>query len=177
MIPSSSSSAEPPQDRYSVVVLDYPRREKQDIECYCIPSSNLEDHGYFPPEDSERRDEDDASAQNFSSYGRPPQSPASKGRIWKRLWIRHKYATAMKPKSSRGLRGSNRTKKELTEAEMTKYISSQDDLDWSTDENGVPAKPNPQTVSARNSIVQPLVQIYLEDGKEDADDTISAMSW
>jgi hypothetical protein len=82
----------------------------------------------------------------------------------------------MKPKSSRGLRGSNRTKKELTEAEMTKYISSQDDLDWSTDENGVPAKPNPQTVSARNSIVQPLVQIYLEDGKEDADDTISAMS-
>ncbi|KAG7350978.1 hypothetical protein IV203_010338 [Nitzschia inconspicua] len=168
MIPTSNEQ----QDRYSVVVLDYPRRDKQDIECYCIPSSNLEDHGYIPHgEISERRD--DSSVHTASSSGRPPQHPSSSlkgGRVWSRLWARNKADG--NARSSRRLR-ANQPKKELTEAEATKYISSQDDLDWSTNDNFMPANPNPRMISR---IVQPLVQIYIEDGKEEVDDTISVMS-
>jgi hypothetical protein len=78
-------------------------------------------------------------------------------------------------------RGSGRLlasgpKKHLTKKESSKYISSQDELDWSTDDNIIPANTIPKSQSTIYNILQPLVQIYVEDEKEEVDDSISVMS-
>jgi hypothetical protein len=79
-------------------------------------------------------------------------------------------------------RGSGRLlasgqKKHLTKKESSKYISSQDELDWSTDDNIIPANTIPKSQSTIYNILQPLVQIYVEDEKEEVDDRPFRHSW
>ncbi|KAL3920331.1 MAG: hypothetical protein SGARI_006970, partial [Bacillariaceae sp.] len=173
MIPQTQPQ-DPRQDRYSVVVLDYPRREKQDIECYCIPSTNLEDHGYHIPEETETDVRDDD--HDVVGVGRPPLHPkqqSKKGGLWNRLRPRTKSIRNLgRPKSSRKLKTTANKQRPLTEEEMKKYISSQDDLDWSANDNV-----NPNRVVPLSSIVEPLVQIqYAKGNSDDVDDTVSAIS-
>ncbi|KAL3913668.1 MAG: hypothetical protein SGILL_006398 [Bacillariaceae sp.] len=181
-------------DRYSVVVLDYPKREQQDIECYCIPSSNLDDHGYVPAAHhdvgGDQRDDvgTSQSRPNFllSSKQQQLQQSTSKRGGWGRLWKNNKSLRNLgkKPLSSRRLLKSKsttpRAKKQLTEKEMMRYISSQDDLDWSAADDNAPANPNMNRQQPLTSIVEPLVQIYLEDrksgGEHDDSTLVSAMS-
>ena len=205
-------------DRYSVVVLDWPKKEKEDIECYCIPSTKLD--GYINPYHDDSREDDvdnvvddvipedrsivvdnnNVKTQSKVTFKTTKKQPQTEGkgnrRGWNPLsWPRNGKRKQMtkgraggRPTSAIG-QGKNNTsrrnmmprnrsfrrlsqRKLLTEEDLMKYVSSNDDLDWSDDDD---IHPNP--VHHPSSIVQSLVEIYIdEDTKEEVDDSISAMS-
>jgi hypothetical protein len=225
MIPSSMATSH--RDRYSIVVLDYPHREKQDVECFFIPSSNLDDHDYIFQDC-----DDEGDADNDDGYQDEGMIPATRNTIlaapsgvkktfstrkllsrkkWNRIIskvCKQAISKASKPASSSArISGTPTMKAPLTEEEVKQYISSQDDLDWSAapmknkllnrqiSTATLPQHPTTAGAAAaaaaagvgnsnirkshprnRSSILQPLVEIYISDSREDIDDTMSTIS-
>jgi hypothetical protein len=137
-------------DRYSVVVLDWPKREtNNDIECYCIPSTSLEDHAYFNcnmnedplSEEKERREADSTSSPYCKRL--LTRNANKKQHKWRRRDIgdvsnnnNNNDTSNMNKSSSYNKRRKNQQQQRSpTEEEIKKYVSSKDDVDWSATGN------------------------------------------
>jgi hypothetical protein len=202
MIPSAAGT--PKHNHHSIVVLDWPQREQQDIECYCIPSSNLEDHDYIFQDDEEDdivvKDADENPIEGLDRVRKggaaattdTKKTSSTKNRFPSIKWNRFLRTSSKKLKSVAGKDSINDTKPPATEEILKQFISSQDDLDWSAapmkeKKWQMPKAPIPQlqttatnekqiALKSRSSILHPLVEIYIGESRDDIDDSMSVMS-
>jgi hypothetical protein len=196
-------------DRYSVVVLDWPKREtNNDIECYCIPSSSLEDHAYYNcninedplSEEKERREADSPSSPYWKRL--LTRNTDKRQHKWRRRDIgdvsnnskNNKTRNMNKSSTYSKIRKRQQQQRSPTEEEMKIYISSQDDIDWSATGD----QPDPwrqaygninnndnnndkygmhKKTKKRSNIINDLVQVVVEESREDIDDNMSTLSY
>jgi hypothetical protein len=193
-------------DRYSLVVLDWPKREtNNDIECYCIPSTSLEDHAYYNCNINEDPLSEEADSPSSHYCKRLLTINTSKKQHkWRRRDIgdvsnknnnnnnnNNKTSNRNKSSTYSKRRKNQQQQRSPTEEEIKKYVSSQDDVDWSA--NGDKPIPWRQAYDNNNSnnyeygintktkkrsnIINDLVQVVVEESREDIDDDMSTLSY
>ncbi|OEU19020.1 hypothetical protein FRACYDRAFT_237314 [Fragilariopsis cylindrus CCMP1102] len=169
-------------DRYSVVVLDWPKREtNNDIECYCIPSTSLEDHAYY----NCNINEDPSSEEKERREADSPSSP-----YWKRLLTRNTNkkqhnsqddvdwsATGDQPIPWRQAYDNNNNNNNKNNNNNNSNNSNNNNSNnYKNNSNNYKYGINTKT-KKRSNIINDLVQVVVEESREDIDDAMSTLSY